>query len=195
MQREGAMSRNEVSGNRYVQDQVARAVGEHKELDPSLLALTLTLYRTMAAFDRASQAELSPHDLTAIQFNILTVLHRADDAVTMRELGRAISVRPTNLTHLVDTLAERQLIERRLNMADRRSYFVGITPIGERFLAEFLPNHWRYKQRLMSGLSREERLELTRLLERLEQSVADALKLDGTRESSPVSRQRLKKSG
>jgi DNA-binding MarR family transcriptional regulator len=178
------MKRKSVSGNRYVNDQVQRAVGEHKELDPSVLALTLTLYRTMGTFERASQAEFGLYDLTPSLFNILTVLHRADDAVTMRELGRAISVRPTNLTSLVDTLVARGLVERVINEADRRSYFIRITPNGEDFLTEFLPGHWTYLQGLLSGLSREDRLELIRLLDSMEHSVMTAMK-DAPSEVAP----------
>lgn len=177
-QRKDAMSQESVSANRYVNDQVARAMGEHRELDPTVLALTLSIYRTSGVFERAGQAELSPYDLTTSQFNILTVLHRADGAVTMRELGKLISVRPTNLTHLVDTLTQRNLIERRMNHADRRSFHVAITDAGEDFLAEFLPGHWRYLQRLLGGLSPEDRIELTRLLSRMEESTLNAMKVD-----------------
>jgi DNA-binding MarR family transcriptional regulator len=170
------MTRKPKSGSRYVDDQVQRAVREYRELDPSILALTLTLYRTMGTFDRASQAEFGLHNLTPSLFNILTVLHRADDVVTMRQLSKAVSVRPTNLTSLVDALVKRGLVERVLNDADRRSFVVSITDAGEEFLARFLPGHWNYLRQLLGGLSQEDRAELTRLLNMMEQSVEDALR-------------------
>jgi DNA-binding MarR family transcriptional regulator len=152
--------------------QVSRAAAEHgADFDPSVLSLTLTLYRAMYAFDRAGAAELAPHGLSVSQLNILTVLHRADGPLTMGELGHAVSVRPANLTSVVDALTRRSLIERRVNPGDRRSYLIANTPAGEDFLARFLPSHWHYLEALTSHLSSEERMVLTDLLERLRVSV------------------------
>jgi DNA-binding MarR family transcriptional regulator len=155
--------------------QVSRAAAEHgADFDPSVLSLTLTLYRAMTAFDRAGAAELAPHGLSVSQFNILTVLHRADNPLTMGELGQAVSVRPANLTSVVDALTQRSLVERRVNPEDRRSYLIANTPAGEDFLARFLPSHWRYLEALTSQLSSEERMLLTHLLDRLRTSVETA---------------------
>lgn len=155
--------------------QVSRAAAEHAaDLDPSVLSLTLTLYRAMYAFDRAGAAELAPHGLSVSQLNILTVLHRADSPLTMGELGHAVSVRPANLTSVVDALTRRSLIERRVNPVDRRSYLIANTPAGEDFLARFLPGHWHYLEALTSQLSSDERMVLTDLLERLRVSVETA---------------------
>ncbi|MGH8891992.1 MAG: MarR family winged helix-turn-helix transcriptional regulator [Actinomycetes bacterium] len=158
-----------------VPGQVARAAAEHgAEFDPSVLSLTLTLYRAMTAFDRAGAAELAPHGLNVSQFNVLTVLHRADGPLTMGELGLAVSVRPANLTSVVDSLVQRSLIERRVNPGDRRSYLIANTPAGEDFLGRFLPGHWRYLEALTGHLTSAERTALTELLDRLRLSVEAA---------------------
>lgn len=155
--------------------QVAKAAEEHpQEFDASALALTLTLYRAMAAFERAGAAELAPHGLTVSQLNILTVLHRSDRPLTMGELGQAVSVRPANLTGVVDALTRRSLIERQVNPDDRRSYLITNTPAGEDFLQRFLPGHWQYLRALTAGLTVGERTQLTELLERLRKSVEAA---------------------
>jgi DNA-binding MarR family transcriptional regulator len=163
-----------------VEWQVARAAPEPGAgSDPDVLALMLTLYRAMTAFDRAEAAELAPHGLTVSQLNILTVLHRADRPLTMGELGHAVSVRPANLTGVVDGLTRRSLVERQINPFDRRSYLITKTAAGEDFLAGFLPGHWRHLDRLMSGLDADERAALTDLLERLRQSVETASEVSG----------------
>jgi len=139
--------------------------------DPGLLRLTLTLNRAMSAFDRAGTAEPAPHGLTVSQLNILTVLHRADRPLNMGELAQAISVRPANLTGVVDGLVARSYVERRVNPGDRRSYLVTNTEEGERFLAEFLPGHWRHLDALAWQLSGEERRTLADLLAKLRTSI------------------------
>ncbi len=145
--------------------------------DPT--ALTLTLYRAMTAFDRAESAGLAPHGLTVSQLNILTVLHRAERPLTMGELGQAVSVRPANLTGVVDGLTRRSLVERQINPYDRRSYLITPTAAGQQFLADFLPGHRQHLERLLGGLSGEERTLLADLLERLRRSVETAGEVTG----------------
>jgi DNA-binding MarR family transcriptional regulator len=144
------------------------------DLDPTILALTLTLYRTTAVYDRAHSAELAPHDITLRQFNVLTVLHRADGPLTMAELSEAVAVRPGNLTSVVDGVRRRRLVDCAVNPDDRRSFLVSITDAGTEFLAGFLPGHWRYLQLLTGGLSADEKETLVHLLEKLLGSVQDA---------------------
>ena len=167
-----------------VAQQVAKACEEHDSLDPSTLAVTLTLYRTMAAFERASMYELAPYGLTTSQFNILTVLHRAEGPMTMGRLGRAVAVRPANLTSLVDSLTTKDLVERQPNADDRRSYLVTNTPAGEEFLSGFLPRHWEYLERLTGRLAPDERAQLADLLTTLMESAMDVVEEDAVRKSS-----------
>jgi DNA-binding MarR family transcriptional regulator len=155
--------------------QVDKAAAEHGEgFDPELLTLTLTLYRSLSSFDRAGAAELAEHGLTVGQFNILTVLHRAERPLSMGELALMISVRPANMTAMVDALVRRGLIARQVNPEDRRSYLVVTTEEGEQFLADFLPGHWRFLESLAKGVGRDDRRALIVLLERLRESVDGA---------------------
>ena len=158
-----------------IADQVAMSAQEATpDFDPLALALTLSLYRTMSAFDRAHAEELAPVRLSVTQFNVLSVLLRVHEPLTMGELAQAVSVRSANLTAVADSLAARGLVDRTLNPDDRRSFLVSITPEGHRFMADFLPGHWRVLQDLMSGLSRPERTDLLKLLEKLLASLRES---------------------
>lgn len=151
-----------------VRDQVARTAADHATgFDPVVLGLTLSLYRTTSALDRAHNEELAPVRLSVSQFNVLNVLHRADEALTMGELGHAVSVRPANLTTVVDSLSERGFVQRRVNPHDRRSFLVAITADGETFLGEFLPGHWIFLKGLFEGLDGKQREQLGVLLDAL----------------------------
>lgn len=158
-----------------VAEQVARSAREAgDDFDPESLTVMLLLYRAVAAVDRTHAAELGPHKLTLSQFQALSVLHRAQEPVTMGELAELLSVRRANLTGLVDTLARRSLVRRVLNPGDRRSFLVEITPAAEAFLTQFLPHHWRYLKLLTSGLTSDEMRQLAQLLDRLRASVEAA---------------------
>ncbi|WP_028921279.1 MarR family winged helix-turn-helix transcriptional regulator [Pseudonocardia acaciae] len=159
-------------GESSIAEQIARAARrEGPGFDPTVLGITLSLLRASAELERAHVAELSPYRLTTSQFNVLTVLDRADEPLTMGRLGQAISVLPANLTSVVDALARREYVERLANERDRRSSLVRITESGRAFLRDFLPGHWAHLQRLMSDLRPEERTQLHSLLERFVESL------------------------
>jgi DNA-binding MarR family transcriptional regulator len=166
-------------------EQVARSASQSgPDFDPTVLTLVMTLYRTMAVFDRAHAAELSPHGLNLVQFNVMSVLHRAGEPMTMGDLAQAVSLRPANLTSLVDGLVKRGLVDRELNPDDRRSFLVRVSRSGEEFLAGFLPGHWRHLDALVGGLTVRQRGQLTTLLDRLAHSVDE---VEAAREAEAAS--------
>jgi DNA-binding MarR family transcriptional regulator len=155
-----------------ITEQIARVADrEGPEFDTTVLALTLTMFRTATAFERAHTAELLPHELNISQLNILTVLDRAAEPLTMGALGQAVSVRPPNLTGVVDALTKRHYVERIANPEDRRSLLVHISSQGRAFLREFLPGHWTYLHTLMGGLTSRQKQQLLSLLERFLESI------------------------
>jgi DNA-binding MarR family transcriptional regulator len=155
-----------------IAEQIAQAADrEGPDFDPTVLALTLTMFRTATAFERAHAAELLPHGLNTSQLNILTVLDRSPEALTMGALGQAVAVRPANLTGVVDALAERDYVERISNPDDRRSFLIRISTKGRAFLRKFLPGHWTYLHRLMGDLTPGQQHQLQSLLESFLESI------------------------
>jgi 3-phenylpropionate/trans-cinnamate dioxygenase ferredoxin reductase subunit len=131
------------------------------------LSLTLLLHRAAAALVKASQFDLEPLQLTSTQFNVLTVLHRAEEPLTMRALSDMVSIRPPNLTTIVDQLMARKLVAKNVSQADRRSFLVAPTAQGHALMSRFLPSHWRFMSEFYAGLDRDEQVQLARLLDRL----------------------------
>lgn len=155
-----------------ITEQIARAADrEGPEFDTGVLGLTLALFRTATAFERAHVTELLPHDLNISQLNILTVLDRASEPLTMGALGQAVSVLPANLTGVVDGLARRGYVERITNPDDRRSFLIRIGRPGRNFLRKFLPGHWAYLQTLMSDLTPPQKRQLQTLLAKFLDSI------------------------
>lgn len=153
-------------------DQVTVSVAHDEALDGSALLVLLAIYRAFAVLDRDQSEEVAGMGLTPLQFNILTTLHRSHQPLTMGALAEMLVVRPTNLSGNINTLAERGLVRRELNVSDQRSLLAVITPAGVAFLAARLPNHWRRLERLMDALSRVQRSQLVGLLKLLVQSIA-----------------------
>ena len=157
----------------HLRDQVSVSAALDEALDGSALWVLLAVYRSFAILDRDQADELARVGLTPLQFNILTVLQRTGRATTMGALAGMLVVRPTNLSGNMNSLIDRGLVRRELNEEDQRSLLAVLTPVGQEFLAEHLPEHWRRLERLMYGLSREKRLELVSLLKELALSVED----------------------
>ena len=151
-----------------IADQVAASAREAgPDFDPLPLSLTLSLYRVMTTFDRAHTEELAPVGLNITQFNVLSVLHRAEEPLTMGELAQAVTIRSANLTAVADSLAAKGFVKRTLNPDDRRSFLGTVTPAGDRFMAGFLPDHWQLLEGLLAGLAAADRRKLLRLLDKL----------------------------
>lgn len=148
-----------------VAEQIALAADrEGPDFDPAVLGLTLSLFQTATAFERAHVAELLPYGLNVGQLNILTVLDRASEPLTMSALGQAVSVLPANLTGVVDGLVGRGYVDRIPNPDDRRSFLIRIGKSGRNFLRKFLPGHWAHLQNLMTDLTPAQRRQLQSLL-------------------------------
>ena len=155
-------------------DQVAVSAALDKALDGSALWVLLAVYRTFATLDRDQADEVGPMGLSPLQFNILTTLQRTRQPTTMGALAGMLVVKPNNLSGNINTLAEKGLIRRELNASDQRSLLAVLTPEGETFLKANLPAHWKRLERLMAGLTRQERLHLVTLLTQLTTSIARA---------------------
>lgn len=154
--------------------QVEITAARHKDLDPTTLHLLLAMYRSFATLDRDQSEEVRAIDLTGTQFNILTTLERAGGPVSMGELAAMMVLQPTNLSGIVNKIADRGLVRRDVNTTDQRSFLVALTPAGQRLLDGFLPGHWRHLEGLMNGLTRGERVSLVELLRKLLVSIQDA---------------------
>jgi DNA-binding MarR family transcriptional regulator len=155
-----------------IAEQIALAADrEGPDFDPAVLGLTLSLFRTATAFERAHVTELLPHGLSIIQLNILTVLDRAREPLTMGALGQAVSVLPANLTGVVDGLVSQGYVERIPNPNDRRSFLIRIGKTGRSFLRKFLPGHWAHLHNLMSDLTPTQRRQLQSLLGKFLESI------------------------
>ena len=137
------------------------------DYDPSSLALPLALYRAVTAFGRVAAEELAPVDLSMSQFNVLTVLKRAERPITMGALADSISVRQASLTGVVDSLTKAGFVTRKVNPRDRRSVVVAISKKGNQFLTEFLPGHYDFLQTVFAGIKPRNRQQLLARLNEL----------------------------
>ena len=123
--------------------------------------------------------QMSPHyarfGLTPPQFQMLTVLNRLrGEQVTQRRLGRELYVSFPNVTVMLSRLEQAELIQRKVNAADRRERFVSITRRGRSLLKKIWKEQPAQLESVMTGLDDTERRQLARLLNKLIASQASS---------------------
>lgn len=132
----------------------------------SALKLFVVLARAQRAIGERVEESLGTHGLTHAEFAILEALYHKGPLL-LGEVQRKILVSSGGITFLVDKLADRGLVERRLCATDRRARYAALTRKGEALMSDIFPAHAEAIRAAMSGLSRAEQKQATALLKQL----------------------------
>ena len=104
--------------------------------------------------------------VTRQQWQVLTTLRR-NEGVNQGRLAELLEVEPISVCRMVDRLQEAELVERRADPADRRSWRLHLTPKAEDLLAELRPMAEAMVDDMLEGLAPAEREVLRQSLERV----------------------------
>lgn len=104
--------------------------------------------------------------VTRPQWQVLTTLTR-HEGVNQGKLAEYLDVEPITVCRMVDRLQEAGLVERRADVADRRSWNLFLTPRAHDLLAQLRPLAEVMIEEALDGIDAAERETLHRLLERL----------------------------
>jgi DNA-binding MarR family transcriptional regulator len=116
------------------------------------------------AFDEATRGmRLTPPRFTAL------VVIGANPGLSQTALGRVLGVARSGAMLMTDLLEERGLVERRHQPDDGRAWGLHLTRRGERFLGQARRRVLEFDLRKSRMLSKTERRELLRLLEKVAQ--------------------------
>lgn len=111
-------------------------------------------------------ARVSALDLTPPQVGLLGLI-AASPGQSQQALAGVLGMPPSRLVGLVDALADRGLVERRRNPADRRLHALHITEAGEAMRAEIASVGQAHDDALCRSLDEGERETLRALLSRI----------------------------
>ena len=136
------------------------------------LKLFVVLSKAYAAVSRHAEADAAVHGLTIAEFAILEVLFHKGPQL-LGEIQRRILVSSGGITFLVDRLQAKGLVERQTCKEDRRARYAVLTRQGEALIKRIFPKHAKRIGRALSGLSKTDRLEATRLLRTLGRAAAE----------------------
>jgi DNA-binding MarR family transcriptional regulator len=154
-------------------DSVHRLVSEWREerpdLDPSPVAIQGRILRLSAHLLRQTDSWLEPLGLSWEAFSLI---------VTLRRSGKPYELRPTDLlreslltsgaiTNRIDRVEQMGLVERRLDMRDRRGCIISLTAAGINVADKAIARHFSAVGELLDVLTGNERRQLEKLLSKL----------------------------
>lgn len=117
-----------------------------------LWALVRGIYRT--ALKRLN-ARLAKEKMTFSQYSVLLALSRKGP-MPMSKLGEEMLVAPANVTGLVDRMEKKGFVSRERDPADRRSFVIRPTELGDRVFLSISVRFRAYVRSMGSSLTKEE---------------------------------------
>ncbi len=109
--------------------------------------------------------------VTRPQWQVLIVLRR-NEGINQGGLAELLEVEPITVCRMVDRLQEAELVERRADPADRRSWRLYLTPKAEDLLAELRPLGDAMIEDMLSGIAAPQRGAILQGLERMRHNLS-----------------------
>jgi DNA-binding MarR family transcriptional regulator len=120
---------------------------------------------------RAFDAKAREIGVTRPQWQVLVMLRR-HEGVNQGGLAELLDVEPITVCRMVDRLQEADLVERRPDPADRRSWRLFLTDKAEELLAQLRPLGEAMEAQALGGISEQERAALAAALNRIRANLA-----------------------
>jgi len=130
------------------------------------LHLYVVLARAAESLHAHTKADVESHGLTHTEFAILEALYHKGPML-LGEVQKKILVSSGGITFLIDKLAKRGLVTRRLCEEDRRARYAELTLAGKDLIAKIFPGHTEVIRRAVAGLSAAEQKTAIDLLKKL----------------------------
>jgi len=109
--------------------------------------------------------QLADLDVSSGEWAVVTSLAKAGEALTPSQLAELTNVAPSSMTHRLDKLAERGLVERAADPDNRTRILVSLTQEGWGLFSQAIRDSDVVESDVLQDLGDDERAELARLLE------------------------------
>ena len=136
--------------------------------DDNLAAMLADTARLMR---RSFDARAKQIGVTRPQWRVLSVLRRFE-GVNQGGLAELLEVEPITVCRMVDRLQEAQLVERRPDPDDRRSWLLHLTPKAQELLGQLRPLAEEMLDEALEGVSDRDRAALTKSLDQMRRNLA-----------------------
>lgn len=146
-----------------MEDEVDRLVAawrrERPDLDVSPMEVLSRVSRLATHLDRARKQAFAEHGLEPSEFDVLSALRRAGEPYRLSpgQLVQETLVTSGTMTHRVDRLVSKDLVDRTPDPDDRRGVQVQLTPKGRTAVDGALDALLSSERELLAGLAAKDR--------------------------------------
>ena len=141
-----------------------------EDVEPPWHAVPTAVARRLHQICVAKTSEVvGKADLTPLQYGVLIHLSKLTGrpGIEQNNLAGRLNVDRNTASLLVEQLVKKELVERRVNGADRRARLLSLTPKGEELYAQLRPAHLAANKRILAPITPSERKLLISLLIRV----------------------------
>ncbi len=124
------------------------------------------LRRAQLALFQSFNKHLEHAKITPGQIGLLIKI-KNNAGISQTALARANGIERSTLGEIIDKFEKRQLVDRRKHANDRRAYALHLSPQGEEFLDQVMPDLLEQEAAFTQQWSEEEKQTLVRLLAKL----------------------------
>jgi DNA-binding MarR family transcriptional regulator len=136
--------------------------------EESVQRVITAIYGVTKKLDQWYVRQLADLDLAQGEWAVVAALAKAGDTcLTPSQLADLTNVAPSSMTHRLDKMSGRGLVERRPDAANRTRTLISLTPEGWDLFSDSIRESNVVESDILRGLSAAERGELARLLERV----------------------------
>lgn len=155
---------------------LAQWARERPDLDTTPMGIIGRTNRLQQILGRRVGELLAEYDLERWEFDVLATLRRSGSPyqLTAKDLVRMMMVGSAAMTNRVDRLVRKELVHRQTDPVSRRRVLVSLTDKGLDLVNEAAEGHVANQERLLEGLSADERAQLADLMRTLLISLGDA---------------------
>ncbi|HEY2468159.1 MAG TPA: MarR family transcriptional regulator [Terracidiphilus sp.] len=139
---------------------------ERPEYDLAPVQIIGRIGRVFEYVDRALEAKFEEFGITRASFDVLATLKRSGSPyrLSQRELMTNLLRTSGSMSVRIDAMERQGLVTREPDQEDRRATLVAISEKGIHLLEKVIPEHLLNEERLLSGLTAQDRSQLIRLL-------------------------------
>ncbi|MFC7677300.1 MarR family winged helix-turn-helix transcriptional regulator [Paenibacillus sp. GCM10028914] len=128
-----------------------------------------SLTKTSRSILRFLTVHLKSYSITPEQWTVLKRVYE-NDGIRQKELSTLADKDPATLAKILDILERDQIIIRKMNHTDRRSYFIFITEKGTELRNAIYIHLEEVFKQILEGISNEELTIFTKVLQQFEKN-------------------------
>ena len=121
--------------------------------------------RSSNAISRQEVQTIKKHNLTVAQFGVMEALYNKGNLRIQDLIDKLLST-SGNMTVVIRNMIRDGYIFKVADEKDKRSYLIGLTPLGRETIEKILPEHYNNIGKIFSVLSLKEQEDLARILKK-----------------------------